>query len=265
MNRRIEVRGFTLIEVIITMTIVAIIAGVVMVFIQKPIQGYFAAAQRAELTSVADTAVRRIARDLRQALPNSIRVVNGTTLEFLAVSGAARYRDSTDSYGNGNVVDTSQVTTLFDILGPKVTFQTNDQVVIYNLGPSVPGADAYAGDNRRTYSGVVNTPVSQVNITSTVPFPFNSPAHRFFVVNTPVTYLCENGSLVRHWNYPITAAQPTAPGGMSAKLADQNATCTFTYAPGINARLGLASIELSVTLADETVKIYQEVHVSNSP
>ncbi|HJW54946.1 MAG TPA: prepilin-type N-terminal cleavage/methylation domain-containing protein, partial [Burkholderiaceae bacterium] len=67
-------QGFTLLEAIIVIAITGIIAAVVAVFIVKPVQGYVDSARRAEMTDTADTALRRISRDLHLALPNSVRV-----------------------------------------------------------------------------------------------------------------------------------------------------------------------------------------------
>ena len=54
--------GFTLIEAIMVIVITGILAGMVAVFIRAPIDAYVDSARRADLTDVADTAVRRVAR-----------------------------------------------------------------------------------------------------------------------------------------------------------------------------------------------------------
>ena len=275
-------RGFTLVEVIITITILGIVAAVVMVFIRAPVQGYVDQARRAALTDVADGAVRRMARDLRQALPNSVRIINGNALEFMPVRLIGRYRVAfgTDgTTGSGQPLDfiglTAPLDGAFDILGAPIQFQSTDEIVIYNLGPDVIDdtghavADAFADapNNRRRYNGVTGTPLSTAStVVTTRPFPFDSPTHRFHVVDTPVTYSCKDGALRRYWGYPIAARQSDPPAGaMTALLADQNIGCAFTYAPGITARLGLVSIQLSITRDGEAVSIYQEIHVSNTP
>ena len=76
----------TLIELVIVIAISSIIAVGMAAFIARPIEAYVDAARRAELTDIADTALRRMTRDLRTALPNSIRVAtvtlaNGSGLE----------------------------------------------------------------------------------------------------------------------------------------------------------------------------------------
>src|SRR5476651_2446945 len=81
----VRVMGFTLLEMIVVMVIMGIIGAMVAVFMAKPVASYVDSARRAELSDIADTALRRIVRDLRLALPNSVRVitVGGVTyLEF---------------------------------------------------------------------------------------------------------------------------------------------------------------------------------------
>ncbi|BBP04003.1 MSHA biogenesis protein MshO [Sulfuriferula plumbiphila] len=262
-------RGFTLIEAIIVITLTGIIAGMVAVFIRAPVQGYFDSARRAELTDTADTAVRRISRDLHLALPNSVRVTQAGAayyLEFLQTSGGGRYRAAVDNSGGGNILDFTQPTSTFDVLGPPVSTVAGAKnlVVVYNLG--VPGADAYQGDNTSPISGIAG---NTVTISSWL-FPFASPANRFQIVSYPVTYVCDPGAqtLTRFWNYPVQAGQPTsfAAGTPSALLARNVTGCSFSYdTQVITQRAGLVSAWLQITQSGESVSLYHEVHVSNVP
>src|SRR3989338_3916971 len=269
-------KGFTLVEMIMVITITGIIGGMVAVFLKAPVQQYMDVARRAELTDIADTALRRVGRDLRLALPNSVRVSpDGLYLEFLPTSGGGRYRAG----AGGDELDFSAADTSFEVLGPAVAANAGDYLVIYNLGiPSASGctslgADAYEGCNRRTItiggSTITFTP-------TTLPFPFDSPSHRFHVIATPVSYVCApasggvGGTLTRWQGYDIQSAQPIilpATGTpSSALLATNVSSCSFTYSNNVvTERSGLVTMHLGITKDDETATIYNAAHVSNQP
>lgn len=253
--------GFTLIEAIIVIVITGVLAAGVAVFIRAPVEGYVDSARRAEITDTADTVVRRISRDLHLALPNSIRITNaGKVLELLSTRTGGRYRVEVNNLGAGDTLDFSANDTTFDVLGPPIALAANDQIVIYNL--NIPGADAYAGENIRTYASAVG---NRITITSATPFPFDSPGHRFQVVDTPVTYICDGTTLKRYSNYPIVSAPTIPPTGAYQALLAQNVNCTFTYTPGATQRNGLVAIQLAITQSGETVNLHHEVHVNNVP
>ncbi|MBW8056319.1 MAG: type II secretion system protein, partial [Nitrospira sp.] len=87
--------GFTLIELIVTMTIMVIIVSFGAFMISGPVSGFNDQARRAELVDSAESSLRRIGRDVRRALPNSVRITtNGsiTALELLNVVEGVRYR-----------------------------------------------------------------------------------------------------------------------------------------------------------------------------
>src|SRR5690349_19041624 len=75
--------GVTLIEMIVVILITGIIGSMVVVFMRRPVDGYLDTARRAELSDIADTALRRISRDLRRALPNSVRVTSVGNATYL--------------------------------------------------------------------------------------------------------------------------------------------------------------------------------------
>ncbi len=252
--------------------ITGIIGGIVAVFLKAPVQQYMDVARRAEMTDIADTALRRITRDLRLALPNSVRVAgtcDGTAtcfIEFLPTSGGGRYRAGLP----GDELDFLAADTSFEVLGPIPAAVAGDQIVVYNLG--ITGADAYAGDNRTAYGSTAGT---ILNITSKL-FPFDSPGHRFHVISTPVSYACDGaGTLWRYWGYAIQAAQPASVAALDALIAVQGArarlatnvsSCRFAYDANVVAqRSGLVNIHLAITKDGETATLYNAAHVSNQP
>lgn len=262
--------GFTLVEMIIVIVITSIISAVVAVFIRAPVEGYFDSARRAKLTDIADTALRRASRDLRLALPNSVRV-SGSAVEFLETRTGGRYRAESDGGGAANILDFSTADGSFEVLGSLNPVPiAGDLVAVYNLG--IADADAYAGDNTSSITGVAGNTIS-INAKR---FPFESPANRFQVVSGPVSYVCAGagldasgsgtGTLRRYWGYGITAGQNVPPaGGSNALLANRVSSCSFVYTQGVTARSGLVTMQLQITENNESVSLYHEVHVPNVP
>lgn len=270
MRPRSDQVGFTLVEMILVISITAIVGSMVATFLKVPMDAYIVQDRRARLTDTADTALRRIGRDIRLGLPNSVRVTTvGTTtyLEFLITRTGGRYR----AEGGGDILDFTTADNSFDVLGPPPTIQAGDLIAVYNLG--IAGADAWesgAGSTLATYTGIAG---STISITPKQ-FPLASPGNRFQVVEGPVTYVCTPnaanpnlGTLTRVWGYPITTAQPTAfaAGTPQALLARQVSACNITYQAGVTERGGLVSMTLDLTIAGESVRLHSNSQVSNQP
>jgi MSHA biogenesis protein MshO len=279
-------RGFTMVELITVIVITGIIGAMVAMFIRLPVQGYVDSARRAEMTDIANTALQRMSRDLRLALPNSVRVtVSGGNyyLEFIPTAGGGRYRtfpaNTPPATAAGNVLDFSAADASFDVFAPLsgVGVQPGNTIAIYNLG--IPGASAYNGDNTAQVNAIgaaANPNETTLTLTAAKLFPFDSPGHRFQIITTPVTYVCApaisgsngSGTLTRWWGYPTQAAQPTAlpPGASSALLANYVSGCNIYY----NAFLmtqheGLATLALSITEEGESISLYSAAHIDNAP
>ena len=268
---RVRQAGFSLIEMIMVMVITGILAATIAIFIQKPLIGYFDTVRRAGMADAADTALRKISRDLRLSLPNSVRTTTSggkRYIEMLLTSGGGRYRAEADSSGAGDTLDFGAADTTFDVIGPMPAFTGTESIVIFNLfsDPASTSSNAYSGDNRALYASSTATTIT---LAAAKLFPFESPTKRYHVVQYPVTYECDTatGNLRRYWNYTITLAQPTPPaGGSSALLANKVSSCTFTYDTAVVAqRAGLVSLGLELTDEGETVRLHQQTHVSNFP
>lgn len=237
--------GVTLVELITVIAIMGILAGIATVVLVPAYEAYFASQRRAELSDAADTAIRRMVRDIRLALPNSARIDgSGRFLEILLTRSGGRYRAMNDANPATaeDPLDFSAADTVFDAFEPfdpatQVQIpevdggpQAGDYVVIHNLG--IPGADAYdftaARPNIKRMTGFVRAgtaspPLADENritfASGAAPFPLESPGRRFFVVRGPVTYACQNpgvdgagngtGQLLRWDGYTYDPDHPT--------------------------------------------------------
>lgn len=302
--------GFTLVEMIVVIVITGILAGIVAVFIKAPLDSYIDMGRRADLTDAADTAVRRIARDVRLALPNSLRNPDAADqcVEFMPTRIGGRYRAAQTAAGTGDILDFTSVDGSFDMLWTNSALPAanriaaGDIVVVYNDGYT---GNAYLGSNAVQVAGVCEPPavgcaatpanstaISFVAVGANVPFdrkqfPAESAASRFQVVPSDahvVAYVCSGigtangsgtGTLFRRTRtlaaaapLPAPAVCPAVPAGTPI-LAQNVSACSLRYeAPGSGtglSRNGILSISIEITRDGESVRLYQQVHVDNTP
>lgn len=262
--------GFTLIELIVVITITAILAAAATLFIRNPTQSYFDMETRAGLSDTADSALRRVGRDIHNALPNSVRVTtNGADsfIEFIPVKAAGRYRAAVGTNNTDNPLDFTLSADTFDVLGNPITIASGDKLVIYNLG--ISGADAYEGSNIRPLQ--TTGTLSTLSFTGGT-FPLPSPSSRFYIASTASTYMCDmtNHVLRLFTGYAIPTTQPTSLAtlqGLSTSrlIANNLSTCSITYLAGISQRSGIVNIAIALSQNNATVRLVHQVGVMNSP
>jgi MSHA biogenesis protein MshO len=275
-------RGFTLIEMVVVLTILGILMGVVAVFIQRPMEGIIDMTRRAELADTADTALRRMQRDLQRALPNSVRVTSsGATqlIEFLPTISGGRYCAEAGTTVGGSActaLDFTQSASSFGFIGNLPGFDSSSatqisEVAIYNLG--IPGSDAYNGDNTTPFTRISGNTV----IMTGKQFPAASPGNRFHLIGKPVSYACTpatggndgTGTLMRVSGYSKLALQPAAPASLTGAsnnlLASRVAGCTIDYQQAAIDQNGLLTITLTIRRNNEQVTLTHAIAIHNVP
>jgi MSHA biogenesis protein MshO len=276
--------GFTLIEAVMVIVIIGVLGAIVAVFIRMPIQGYHDSVARAELTDLADLALRRMARDLRLALPNSVVVSeDGTAISFFITKTGGRYLTPDDEVAGQPVLDfIDQTKTTFTMVGHepagKHAIANGDYIVVYNVG--IDPADAYTEKNMARVTGFAAIDAAQGMYQvalETNPFagqdpPMPSPGARFQVVGQPVTYHCTKGaggtgSISRQWDYGIFKGKPDAALGNTSLLAKRVSGCSFEYGNGTDSRSALVvlTLELESPGGAGAIKLVHQVHVDNTP
>ena len=294
-------RGYTLIELIITITLTTIIFSVVAIFLAKPIQIYAAVAKRVELVDIADLALRRMERDIHKALPNSIRIKtlgNKQVIEMVNAVTGMRYRTmrpgTDDDILNFNTADTE-----FNVYGPfpdTLLGNHNYRLVIYNIGTNgassdipVAGINVYAANTSPGPNPPIGTHVitpatttvtlsnidaaGHIELDSGFQFAFNSPQQRLYIIDSPISYVCDPASatITRFHGYAINTVQPIDPNvtplnsAQSDLLARRVTACSFKYEPGTSKRGGIVTIALTVANGVEQIRLLQQVHIGNAP
>ena len=262
---RTSSQGFSLIELILVIVIMGVLAVTTTHIITLPTESYIDLSRRAALVDIAEMTLRRMQRDIRRALPNSIRITGGgTVIELLHTVEGGRYRAA----GTGDVLEFASTDSSFDVIGVLQNLTeidaANDQLVIYNLGTGNSQSDAYQSINNNR-STLTDASASSLSFVSKK-FPYQSPQQRFYIIDTPITYRCDTGNnqLLRYDNYGFSTNQPNTPSVAGKLLANDVASCAFTYTAGTGSRSGLVTLEITLTdEASESVKLINQIHVDN--
>ena len=279
-------RGMTLVELVVTISVSTVVVAFMALFIVTPMQAYSAQSRRADLVDAADGALRMMGRDLRVALPNSVRVATAgaaTAVEFLLTLDGARYRDNGPLGNAATELDLTAADGAFATTVPVTQLalpwsSSSAYLAIYNVG--VPGADAWQGTNVITPAGtsiaVAAGSAANENLVTLSPafhFAFGSPGRRVYLVDGPVTYLCDtaSGTLRRYDGYAISAIERTSDGALMAAganralVASDVAGCQFSYASGSAQRNALVTLALSLARSGESIQLLNESQLVNAP
>ncbi|HEX6639322.1 MAG TPA: prepilin-type N-terminal cleavage/methylation domain-containing protein [Steroidobacteraceae bacterium] len=273
-------RGFTLVEIVVAIAIASVVVVFASIFIAAPISAYDAQSKRSALVTDLEAAWPRMREDLREALPNSLRVRrNGryVVIEMLHVAAVSRYTGAM-----GNPFDAAgTVAGVFSNLGLNVN-TTQYYLSVNNRGPGIPNADAYQltgsiTSTRPTVSYVTNPATGEASV-SVMPAPVlaagDSPHRRVYLVSGPVTYLCDEsqGTLQRYSGYAIAGnhAARDAPnefgGATTALVARGLTTCNFNVSPVSGTRAQTASVRLTATRSGgESVTLLHGVRGEYAP
>jgi MSHA biogenesis protein MshO len=287
---RSQQAGFSLFELILVIVLLGIMAGGAGLLITTPIDAYNDQVRRQLLVDQAEMALRQIARDVRRALPNSIRttpVGAGWALEMVNTVDGARYRDE---FGGLFITDddildftsTSPGDVKFNFLGRlNITALTADhRLVVYNTA-SADGTPNIYSDAEFGDLGVM-TPIGTTLSLSDAPagaqehrltlsagfqFSQQSPGQRAFIVDGPISYVCDTstGRITRYSGYAYMSGQPMAPGGSSGPVVTKVTACSLNYAAGTAQRGGILTLELTVSDSGESVSLLHQIHVENVP
>lgn len=278
--------GVTLVELIVVIALLGILAAGTTAFLRYIVGGYVDTARRDQLASTARIGIERMSRELRNALPNSVRVSgDGRCVEFMPRASSGIYQDRQVSYGGG--VDsrplpidghTAATASVFDAFDLAFTPQpgTEYRVVVYPLD----AAEAYAAPKGGTgtllpYQGASTAAnASRIDLGADYAVPRHSPQRRFHIAAEPVSFCADGGELRRYSGYGFNAVQPI-PGAFGTdgrlmaeyiRLSDNSAPVeVFTIAPQTLSRNAIVKIDLRVEDGGEWVRLDHEVQLRNVP
>jgi MSHA biogenesis protein MshO len=173
--------GFSLMEMVVVILLLGVLGASFGLFIVPMVKGYNAVAQRAALVDTAESALRRMARDIRISVPNSVRVATpaggGFALEMVPTVDGGRFCAAglidCGSLAGGlapttrQVLDVNNTDAEFDIVGcfQDATFRTVSNSDAYRLVIGNSGTEVYAASG----SPMVITPFDTTITVTTDP------------------------------------------------------------------------------------------------
>ena len=259
--------GFTLIEMIISIVILGILSVGSVRFISQTTQGVIDTAERQRIATVGLIAMEKMSREIREVLPNSIRIDgSGECIEFVPVKGGSQYLSAP-------VVSASTTIQAVRTGYAALLNTTYDRVALY---PTLT-TDIYAALNPGPISSLISTlpdatPQEVITLSASHQFLTDSPERRFFVVRYPVTYCYSAGFLYRYKNYgfqvTMGSSRPTAfsaTGASREVIASLLTSANFSYLPATLSRNGVVKIAITLTDGGEVHPLDNEVLIRNVP
>ncbi len=278
-------KGFTLVELVIVILLIGIVSITLGNLYTQSILSFLNLNNSVNLVDDADLIQRQFFQDIRNALPNSVRITTSGTktfLEFIPIKTSGKYKSIANSTSGLNpcssndlneidndILSFNKSDTCFKSVGHLIdnNLVTNqDFLVVYNVGNGESNADAYSTGNRTNITSVNDlTAETKINFGSIL-FPYDSMGNIFYIVTQPVTYECDTASktLRKYTNYGFNPTQSTSYTS-GYLISNHISSCNWTYNNLINLQKGLVVFKLGMTMDSASIMLVNSVNIGNTP
>ena len=259
--KTLRAQGFSVVELVTVIAVLGILAIGSMRFLTDTSSGYARTQSRAVMVDAANSALFRMNRALRNALPGSVRV-SGDCLEWLPVLDAQAYLTAPIGF-SANQARLLPLTSY--TYTPNTRLAIEPRAGLYNLAST--GAVSPEIASLSVGSGGEHV----VAFTSVHQFPNPSRVSRAFVVGTPSSYCVDEGALWRYQDYgflgtqPTTATLPSTGPGRAMEATGVTSASQFSYVAPTLQRNGAVKVELVVENAGDTLSLEKIISLRNLP
>ncbi|MGH1371204.1 MAG: PulJ/GspJ family protein [Cellvibrionaceae bacterium] len=257
---RTSSRGFTLIELIAVIVILSIMGTFSVRFIVSTLDNYNRTVDRGKLVAHGRQALERMTRQLRAAVPNSVRVTNtNQCVEFLPIAGGGNYIGELPDASNN-----AAALAMINSGGYQVTFGS----ALYVYVAALTSNEIYSGSAVSTsVAGAEDHSDNTLSLAAAHQFLRNSVSNRFYLADNPAAF-CVVANELRYYSGYATPATttgvPTGTGSLMAQGVASNGS-PFTLSASTEERNSLLAMRLTFTRSSETVALNQEVLIRNVP
>lgn len=262
-------QGFTLIELVTVVVILSILAVVGSSFMIRTAEGYQQTQNRTQLIQRGRLSIERLTRELRNAVPNSIRVsANNLCIEWLPIVGGGNYLGELPDQDNGAAA-TSSIDT-----GP-ITFENSDRDYV-SVG-ALNASDIYgnAPPSLALFSSIDQSAIpNQTTLTAAKIFERNSVNRRIYFASRPKQACISSEELSTHGeyttsgNYPSASALTGTPPN-AGQLLSEGITVAgeipFAISSGSMDRNTLVQLQIPFEKGGERIVLSHQIMVRNVP
>ena len=267
-------RGFTLVELVVSIALMAVVGGFGVLILRGPLQSQQAQSQRAALVGSVGTAQQNVHTILRGAMPGSVRTRTAGSIvavELLQVAATLRLRAAAPPADPAALLDLATPDGSFDVVrvSPGITLPLDSNALLLAIGHT-----GLAGQSAWQLANVISPPGTRIQLTAGAIVgewrATLTPAVRYtrlplsaqaYLVNGPQTLLCDRaaGTLSLYSGYTIAANQASRDSAAELLAAGASATLLATGITSCAARLtvpaaaGLAAtIQMNFTMTRGT-------------
>ncbi len=243
-------KGFTLIELVIAITLFAIVSGIGVNIIYNVFYGYSETKIKNFLYNEIKFTFERLDKELHNTAPNSVRAEKDL-LQYLLFSRSFFYKKNSSN----SIVIYDNLSNI-NLKSKKFTIYPLSFKDIFNSNSAL----------QKVYT-VVNSVKNQDNswtVTFNKDILADSPYHRCYIIDSPVTVFKKNDNLVRCFGYEIngTTGENSGTCNIFTNYVDD---VLFEYYPGATGKDAILKISLTFLKQDIKLNYKHEVHFRNVP
>lgn len=268
-----SLRGFTLVELVVTIVIVSVLALGISDFIDNSVAGFVTTSGSNQLASAGRTAMDRMGLEIGNALPNSAReAANQQCLEFIPLAHATTYLDP----------GFSSAAQEFDVVNFYPELPTPLPAPVYAAIYPLDASEAYTLASPGPLALIDSITDSdsldgklRIHLAAEQLFPRRSPLERLFITNQPVSFCLTGTKLYRYSDYAFQAnAMSCAPACLPPAISGQRSLIADNLAPSPDAfrvqsptlqRNGIVLIDLNFSQQGTTIALQNQVLMRNAP
>lgn len=212
-------RGITLVELITVMLLLAILAVGVTTYLRLGATMYTEATAIQQVLQQSRFALERVTREVRGAVPGSVRVSGNSSnsincVEFAPLAQSGIYRDLPLVPLNRNWIGVTTIDSGWSVnSNQRLVVYATDAAHVYTLSQgrsadiaALQNAPDDADGNARTRR--ISLSANNAGQTN---FGWESPQKRFYIADQPVSFCRQGNELRRYSNYGFLTGQPLPP------------------------------------------------------